>query len=184
MAAQTRLPTGDGTVAQHTAVGAANRWDCVNDPIGTPDDDTTYVSVTANNRTSLFTFSAFAITASAISRVSVYYRAKYVPGDGTASRAQVNVNGTGFDSGFVLDATSYTTVQADYLTHPATGLAWTESDVEGTGANPIIGFGFRNQNTGSGESWRCTQCYIEVSYTDAGGGTAFPHHYYQQMRGL
>lgn len=162
MATQSRLPTGDGGTLQHTA-SAGNRFECVDDPIGTPDDDSTYIFRTANNATTTFTFTAFDITSSAIEKVSVTYRRQ-------------NATGSSFDRGAVLvsavlrestsEATpgSYGERTVEWTTNPATGSAWTEAEVEA-----ITEFGVRNLATASGE-FRCTQCYITVTYTEAAGG--------------
>jgi len=70
--------------------------------------------------------------------------------------------------------TSYANYTWDWLTNPNTGIAWTEADVEGTGPNPLQEFGVRAINVGGGEQINCTQTYITVTYTEAGGGNWGP----------
>jgi hypothetical protein len=40
------LPTGNGSFVSGTPVGAATQWQCVDDPVGAPDDAATYISHT------------------------------------------------------------------------------------------------------------------------------------------
>lgn len=50
------LPTANGSVNDWTATGVAegSEYDAVNDPVGTPDDTTTYISGTALNQVSVY----------------------------------------------------------------------------------------------------------------------------------
>jgi hypothetical protein len=62
--------------------------------------------------------------------------------------------------------TSWADYATDWLTNPATGLAWTEAQVEGD----IVSFGLQNTNTAGSEECQVSQQYLTVEYTDAGGG--------------
>ena len=171
MASQTRLPTGDGSSVLHEAsAGAA--WECVDDPIGSPDDDSTYAHQIGGNAASLFTFSAFSITASAVSYLRVVYRSRNLTGNSTTSRAILRVNSTSYltTGANNTQTDSYADYTHDFLTNPDTGLAWGEADINGTGSNPLQEFGFRNQNNSASEEDRFTQVYALAEYTESGGG--------------
>jgi hypothetical protein len=183
MATQTRLPTGDGTSIGHTpSAGAA--WECVDDAVGAPDDDATYINIVGGNAISWFTFTPFSIAASAISHLSIIFRSR---NSGTTNaRSTLIIGTTEYTATSALHAQtgSYTDVAQDYFTNPDTGLAWTEADIEGTGANPLTEFGWRNQANTGAEIDRCTQIYAMVQYTEAGGGglsIPIAYHHYQQM---
>lgn len=173
MATQDRLPTGNSAVSDTWVTGTAgNKWDDVDDPVGTPDDATTYILKNdANNAIQLFTFTAFAITSSAISHIRVFVRAQRTAAGACTIRRQLRVNGTTYlVSTNATATTSWADYTADQLTNPNTALAWVEADVEGTGAAPLqeIGLGISNWN--AGEELQATQMYAQVDYTDAAGG--------------
>ena len=76
MATQSRLPTGEqGGFDNWTAVGEADTWDCCDDPIGTPDDDTTYADYWTDV-THLFTFTAFDITSTSVTKLTITSRVR------------------------------------------------------------------------------------------------------------
>lgn len=166
MATQSRVPTGDGVAVNHVAsAGAA--WQCIDDPIGTPDDDTTFISATGASTTSYFTFSAFTITATTVAKLTVVFRGRNNAGNSTLQRSILRVNATQFTvtASSNVPTSSYADYTFDFLTNPETGSAWTQNDINGTGASPLQEFGFRNQNNAGAEVDRCTQIYATVDYT-------------------
>lgn len=168
MATQDRLPTGVGADNSWASGTAGNKWDDVDDPIGTPDEDTTYIVETTSYQSQTFTFTAFSITSSAIDKVSITNRLKCV---GTVSyQNRLRVNGTSYNSSTAATTTSYVDYTTDWLTNPNTAAAWVEADVEGVGANPLQQFGVIVSTIDASEELRCTQSYITVTYTEAGGG--------------
>jgi hypothetical protein len=171
MATQTRVPTGAGDTNNYSfASGGSDHYLEVDDPVGTPDDSTTYVSAVAvNGRIELFTFAAFSISSSAIASVAVKSRMQRI-GSNTAAH-RLKVNGTVYVGASASPGLSWADASETWLTNPDTGIGWTEADVEGTGANPIQQFGFSSAGVGVGEESQCTQCYCEVDYT-AGGAAA------------
>jgi hypothetical protein len=151
----------------------------VDDPVGSPDDDTSYVSETGAFQRQLFTFSAFSISSSAIAFIRIFTRAKYVGSSGII-RTRLVVGGNEYSSGNNTLTASYTDFANDFLTNPDTAAAWTEADVEGTGSNPIQEIGLRHQ---AGDELRCTQEYILVDYTAAVGGIVAPYYYRNLLAG-
>jgi hypothetical protein len=171
MTTQERLPTGNGTTDLWESATAGNKWDDVDDPVGAPDDGTTYIFEDDGNATQLFTFTAFAITSSAISHIRIYARAQRTVAGSVGLHRRLRVNGTTSNVG---TQSSATTAWADYtvdqLTNPDTALGWTEADVEGTGANPLQEFGVAATGFNAGERLEVSAVYIQVDYTEAGGG--------------
>jgi hypothetical protein len=162
------VPTGNGTTNDwNTAFGAATKWDCVNDPVGSPDDATTYAaSEEQPNPEQTFTFAAFSITSSAITKVTVTVRWACLAGEVRHS-AVIVVGGTNYPSANS-DAKSDSTYETDvwdWLTNPATGLAWTEAAVEG-----LLEFGVGAEAMNPGDTVAVTQVYATVDYTAAAGG--------------
>jgi hypothetical protein len=186
MATQERYPTGNSAVSNAWTAGTGgNKWDEVDDPAGVPDDETTYMFNANANQSQLFTFTPFAISPSAIASVSVVVRSRKETSTSYNTRARLLVNGTAYIINLSGETTSYATQTLTWTTNPNTGIAWTEADVEGTGANPLQEFGVSSIGQGAGETIRVTQCYIVVDYTAAGGGLsmAVAMHHYKMMRG-
>lgn len=173
MATQDRLPTGIGFINYWTATAGANKWEDVDDPIGTPDDDTSYISHATSFQEQLFAFTAFAITSSAIASVTVSAVCREVSSaDANDISLGLRVNGTYYNGSNKSLTTSYATYTTTWLTNPNTGSSWIEADVEGTGANPLQEFGISTRSVTVEK--RCTQIYITVDYTEAGGGLSIP----------
>lgn len=178
MATQDRLPTGTGTTSQWTSSTASpNKWEDVDDPIGTPDDATSYLFVTnAASGTELFTFAQFAITSSAIALVRLTWRGTRTVGLTTVTpiirTGTTNRNGTSQAM-----TAAYVDYTNDWLTNPATASAWEENEVEqtdGTTTHRLNEFGW-SSSPSSGRETHITQSYLTVDYTDAGsGGVSIP----------
>ena len=177
MATQDRLATGDGTTDDWNALGGGSKFSEVDDPIGSPDDDTTYVFATTNNLAQRFSFAAFAINSISVDKVRVTYRHKKTTGF-VSTAAQIKVNGVAY-TGTGRNRSAWTTDIQDWLTNPNTGAAWLEADVEGTGANPLQEFGVNGASVDAGEEARCTQVYATVTFVAAGVGN--PWHVYAQQ---
>lgn len=169
MATQDRLPTGNSATSGWTSGSAGNKWDDVDDPIASPDDGTTYIYRQNSGGEQLFTYTAFAITSSAISHVRVTFRAQRTVAGECNTGARIRVAGTRSSIGLNANlTTSWADYTRDQLTNPVTGLDWTEAQVEGTDAtNPLDQFGLQSGGMAAGEEVQCTQCYITVDYTAA-----------------
>ena len=183
MATQDRVPTGNGVYDEGnwTPNTGTDNYAVVDDPVGAPDDDTTYVqniAAAAFNRIT-FTFAAFAITSSAIAKVTVKARCKSNNASGDEIRFYLVVSGAKAGGTAAL-TNSYGNYEADWLTNPATAAAWTEAEVEGTDpTNPLAEFGLRNQTIAT---YTMTQCYCTVTYTEATSSLPVFQSYYNNMR--
>src|SRR3990170_1400537 len=106
MAIQNRVPTSDVAGGGWLALGGGDSYIEVDDPIGTPDDDTTYIYSTSTTAVEYFEYTDFAIASSAIAGITVYGRAKYITsGD---FRYRIQVNGTIYTGSVHTLTASYT----------------------------------------------------------------------------
>lgn len=172
MATQDRQPTATGT-ANAWALGAgADKVDAVDDPIGTPDDDTTYISETTALDAQGYTFPVFSLGAVAsIEKVSVHTRVRTtVAGTGTF-RPRLRVNGTVYGGTDVNPTDSYVDRVEDWVTNPDTGAAWVQADLEGTGLNQLQQMYIRTTSIGTSVEFRCTQIFLRCTYTPSGAAT-------------
>jgi hypothetical protein len=168
VATQTRVPTGDGTNTNWFP-NTGTRVDAVDDAVGTPDDDTTYLEQTASGQRCSFTFSPFTVPAGAtINSVQIIGRLKYV---GTSSDVRLNVyneSAVNEDTDRTLTS-SYANYTRTMTVNPFTGVAWTVDQVntEPSTANRLVQIEVRSiaPNT----DIRCTSLYVLVDYTEAAG---------------
>ena len=175
MATQDKLPTGDAGSPNNTwtALGGGSKYVEVDDPIESPDDATTEIN-TQGEDDQQFTFAAFAIDSSSINKITVSLRHKRDSGSYHEVKAQLVVNGVEYLGAIIAtSSTIWTSTSTDWLTNPNTVLAWTEADVEGTGANPLQRFGV-NDYAHPGNTVRVTQIYVTVDYEAAAGGPTVP----------
>jgi len=164
MTIQQRIPVGDIAVQWSRSAGAQN---CilVDDSIGYPDDDATYIYTGTGFNKDYFGFDVFAIpTGSTIASITVKGRCKLVLAGGAPNiRALLKVNGVSYaGSGIQVYYGSYTNWQQTWTVNPNTGQAWTVDDVNGVGSNPVETFGLEYISV---QDVRCTQIYIEVDFT-------------------
>lgn len=164
MAIQNRLPNSDGVTSAWTAINFGSKWSEVDDAVGSPDEDSTYISSSGTtSRTQMLGFSAFSITASAIAKVKITLRVKHVTAGGNI-RAGLFINSLTFYASNQATTTSYADKTYEWTTNPSTGSAWTESEIEALSQFVINGAG-----SASNSQLRVTQAYITVEYTEAGG---------------
>jgi hypothetical protein len=167
MATQDRQPTGDSATDNgFTASSGGSKFSDVDDTIGSPDDDTTYIVKVGANASQSFTFSAFSIGQPAtINKLSITLRVKRV-NTSLNINTRLKVNGTVYDFGAgTVPGTTYGTRTEDWTTNPETGAAWAQEDIEGTGSHPLQEFGIRNTQTAGTEEARCTMLYATIDYT-------------------
>lgn len=173
MAIATLRPSSTGTVLSGYAAlganGAASTYLCIKE--ASADEDTTYASkngdTTGGER---YPIDANSIGASdTISSVKVYYRVKAVSSKVGYSgwAAVIHTGGTTTVGTFNTPGTSvYTTYSQEWTTKPGGG-SWTKSDIDS------LQIGIANDDNAPDTS-KCTQLYVEVTYTASGGRSAVP----------
>jgi len=169
---QDRLPTSKINFSSPwspTGCSNSNAYQCVDDPIGNPNNNTDYIrDNNSSGREATFGFSVFTVpVGSAITSVRVTYVAVVNSGSTATIQAALKVGGTGGQNTYTATAqtlsTSWTTYSADWTTNPRTGSAWTVDDVNGAvgaGNNSLKGMGVVS---GSGDE-KVTQVYVTVAY--------------------
>jgi hypothetical protein len=174
-ATDTRVPTG--SVSSVWLVGAgSDRVDAVDDPVGSPDEDTTYVVDDVGGQRQRWTFSAFTVAGgSTINSVAVTGRCRYTGTAGEVILGMRNESDTGTSEDFPADystlTTSYTNYTRTFTTNPWAGGAWTVNQVnsEGSTANRLANMSLRTGGL-TASAVRCTSVYLTVDFTAAGGG--------------
>jgi hypothetical protein len=171
---QQGLPTSNILTQWDTVSGSPSHWNAVDDPVGSPDGNSSYIETSTNNDYDVFGYTAFSVPAGAtINSVSVIFVAR--DGNFTGNNRMesvIRVNGTDYNSTGNYNPSGtffYDTFTANWATNPATLLPWTVDDVNGIGTNPIEGFGVVSED--ASPSLRVTQVYIEVDYTPAAACT-------------
>ncbi|HUR19843.1 MAG TPA: hypothetical protein VMZ90_03490, partial [Vicinamibacterales bacterium] len=167
MATQTRLPTGDST-AQWTALNGGTHTAEVNDG-----SDSTYISAATDDLVARFTYTDFALPASAtITNVLVTVRARMTAGSGNIRPFIVADGATDFGGAVIPITTSLANYTKTWSVNPADGLTWTQADVEETGGHPLNGlFGCYSHGI-SGGTMQVAAIEITATYTtgSSGGG--------------
>jgi len=144
VATQTRAPTSD--IAENgtwSGASAGTRYTAVDDHPDSGGADALVHGTTVGNIT--FGMAAFSIPAgSTITKVDVnYYDSKNGAG-GVLLSSRVRVNGTAYNASTHDAVNGGITLRTDtWTTNPETSVAWTDTDINGTSAHPLQGFGFR-----------------------------------------
>jgi hypothetical protein len=128
----------------------------------TPDDDTTKLYA-GGTSTRTFTFPDCGLTTETIDSITLHARVRGIDPVPSAYNTCVRISSTNYHNADKNSGSSTSYIdQSDVLTtNPATGLAWTISEVNALEA------GVRR---GSGGGQRITQYYVTVTYTAGGGG--------------
>lgn len=168
---QTRVPTSQTATQTWQTAGT---YTDVDDPVGAPDDDTTYILADGDGGGS-GTFARFAYATPTVPAgstsisVRVILRAKVTTGT-VASALRVLVNSTTYTASAHDLTGSYVDYSDTWATNPNTAAAWTVDDVNGSGAAPLQEIAFSASGIGAAEDARFTQFYLEITYTPSAGG--------------
>lgn len=159
-------PDSDVDIHQGRNTGDYN-YECVDDPIDTPDDDATYCYDDDNNTQwyDIYGGSSWEgdiLPESLISiKVEVFFRGKKGNAWVGQIKPGISVEGTTYWGSYVAVTTSYANYSGSWVTNPATGNPWTYHEV----TEHIDGMGtFLNPGLAQ-TTVRCTQVYIKVTYT-------------------
>lgn len=154
------LPTAAGDYTTLTPTGAASNWDCVNDPVATPDDDTTYVYPGSSPviYQDSYNIQDPASQPGSVISVNVSFRGMR---SGTVDNYVlpylrlngVSVNGTAQD----VSAGVYTTY-SQTIARPGGGL-WSWDDIDDLQVGAWL------ERNGAGDYARLTQTYASVVYS-------------------
>jgi hypothetical protein len=163
MALQTRAPTSDVEQTAGWTGSNGTRWQALDDHPDTTGADYLVGGTTAGRVT--LAGDAFDVPAgSTITGVTVRNIMQRTGSQSTNARHTLRVGTTNyFSAGFNAANGVWTEYTNDWTTNPATSAAWTVDDVNGTGANPIAGFGVSMTDASPQVRWSSSQ--IEVEYT-------------------
>lgn len=159
------LPTADSvTYNAWTASTGTDKYAMVDDPVGSEDGDTTYIYTNSQNTSQRFTNLPTLPTGTILGvSVCAFYREE---GGAWSGHFTIGVNGTSYHSS--ADPEDVTTTYAEFCyewtTNPNTTAAWTETDVEGTGSNPLQNWGANSVRDGAGGYIRATAARLKVRY--------------------
>lgn len=176
MAQLTRNPTGDGTFTGTWTGTASSRYTLVDDHPDSAGTDSLTHGTTAGRGT--FTYSAFDVPAgSAITNVQVLYYDQKSASQASSWGAFLSVNGADQATNDAHNPANgvWTLRTATYTQNPATSAAWTVADVNGTGSNPLQGFGV--VATDASPTCRLSSIQLVVNYdppTDEVGTIGIP----------
>lgn len=126
---QAALVDADGGVVAWTRNVGANDFEAVDDTLGTPDDDTTYVAATTAALETRFGMAALATSPQSIHAVQLKYRAKKSDVGNKTVRGLVNSNVTEALGNTVALVTSYRWYNDIFEQDPDTVAAWIEAGV-------------------------------------------------------
>lgn len=151
------IPDGDGNYTGGTASGCSNDWECLDDPVDSPDDDSTHVAISLTGRASV-TFPNYQ-SGGQINSVAIAARARtqnFDAGNMLAPFLRVSLaDYDGSDSGLT---TSYQDFSQVWATNPDTGAVWTYDDLDTLEAGALF-------TAGGLQTCRITQLYAAVNYT-------------------
>lgn len=170
MATQTRVPESNVDTSDWTTgpSGGGVVWQMLDETIAAADDNTTYVQNNSGFNTMLICQSDDQIGASD-TVTSVKVRVRAIIGANTPQMSvRLRVNGTNYELiGAVSLTGSYAVYEDTWTDNPdiVGTAAWLAADVNGSGSNPIQGFGCRAE-----DGARVTAMEMVVTYTPSGGG--------------
>lgn len=149
---ETLYPEGSGSSTQLLDENCSSNWSCVDET--SPDGDGTYVKGEGNNwKYDLYTCMDHSAGSGTIDSVKINIYGK--GGGNKKIRTYIRTNNQNFESGLITPGGSYANYSTLYINNPATGSAWSWSEID----NIEIGCGIRQDGF-------ITQVYLEVYYTE------------------
>lgn len=162
-------PNGLASVqTQNVPAGCSDNWRCVL----SNDGDSTYVSSPPTSatgpRTDLYAFDDIPPRPEPIASVNVRTVSRSLTGAASSAAAQLRVGNaaTIYSGPAVATTTAYTEAVATYPTNPATGQAWSWSDMN------VLQAGVRHQ-VANGDAVRTTQVAVDVCWVPAPASGAY-----------
>lgn len=162
MAVTYLYPDGTTSSGSWTPTGAATNHAAIDDPQGSPDDNTTYTQGSDTTWSDLICTLAPMIDAIEITQVTMY--ARYNNAGGGANQEfdfGIRIGSTNYLNGAIsVVSSTYTTASKTWLVNPATSSLFSKAQLDDLS---II---LRTQDTGGApvDSVRVTQAYLEVTY--------------------
>lgn len=155
-------------------------WNKVSDVV--PDDDATYVhryGGTTGTSYDSYHLADLGLAGVVITNVRVVARVRRIAMNPSGTYPTtiglgVRVSGLNYYSNSSVSSNSYVTIARNFATNPNTGSAWTVADINALQA--FLGLGFYNLALWQGGliSGRCTQLYVEITYTGPPSVTSLP----------
>jgi hypothetical protein len=178
MSTLSRLPTGNGD--QESTFWGYRRtgfWQDVDDAIGSPDMDWSYIVSYAPSafRYMLFTFTGFSVPAgSTITNLIITSYSRAGGGEATLEKGAIKVGGTRYyaTEQTIAASENYSYYTFTWTQNPATSATWTVDQINGSGTYALQQIGVAVQDTANeAVNTYVTQIYGTVTYTE--GSTAF-----------
>ena len=124
-------PDGTGSLSELSGTGCADNYDCVDEVVA--DDGTTYVYHTANSqwRDDAYSIQDHTLGSGSIIGITVHWRAARIGSSFQRfGKAIIMASGSKYEGAQETLTTAWTDYSEVWTTNPATGLAWTWTDVD------------------------------------------------------
>ena len=161
---ETLRPNGAGSETSITSQYPASdaHWDKVDDT-GTSDSDETYVFEGSGGdgtlKRDLYALTNHSVGGGDISKVKVYVKARNTDAEPASGSISIKTNSVVYDSAIDIVGDTYSLYSKEWTTNPSTSSSWTWDEIDALEAGVrLVG---REEYFDS----RCTQLYVEVSYS-------------------
>ena len=157
---ETLRPDGAGTLTELASTGCVDNFACVSEVVA--DDDASYVYTSANSqwRDDTYSIEDHSVGSGTVLSVTVYMRARRTGGSSNRfGKALILSGGNRYEGAQQSLTQTWTEYSEVWTTNPATGLAWTWTDID----NLEAGVSLYRQG-GGGQHATCTQVWVEVEY--------------------
>lgn len=154
-------PNESGDDTELNSSGCADNFECVDEVTADEDGSYVYTSSSSQWRTDVFRLEDHITGSGSISRVVVYWRGcKTGLATNRFGKAVIRISGTDYEGAQQALTTSWTDYSETWVTNPATGLAWTWTDIDDLEAGITL-----YRQGGGPQVPACTQVWVEVEYT-------------------